>query len=420
VTKRLYYLDPNLCTFEASILASRPVDSQAAVVLDATAFYPTGGGQPNDTGTLSDVGGRWRYQVVDVIIDEQGTLWHVLDRPLDPAHKETTARGQIDWDRRFDHMQQHTGQHILSQAFVQIDGIETVSFHLGEQLSTIDLDRAPLDPDTVRMVERRANEIVLSNVEVVASFVDRDELAALPLRKPPAVEGPIRIVQIAAIDWSPCGGTHVQNTGQIGPIKVLRCERRKSETRIYFVCGWRALSDYERKHETVHQLATHMTTSETEIVASVERLEAETKALRKELSATQHRLLDTEIAEWIAHAEKSGERTTMRVIRRAFDKRESALLKEAARRLIERPHTVALLATRQPSPRFVFAQSVDLAEQSRATNMGTLMRSACTLVGGRGGGSATFAQGGAPVGTLVEQVLDHAVSQLGSTDPEGR
>jgi alanyl-tRNA synthetase len=314
-------------------------------------------------------------------------------------------------------MQQHTGQHILSHAFVHVAGIDTVSFHLGEQLSTIDLDRAPLDPAIARRAEQRANDVVFGDIEVISAFVDRDQASALPLRKMPSVEGPIRIVQVQDVDWSPCGGTHVEHTGQTGPIKIVRVERRKKQTRVHFVCGWRALSDYAHKHEIVHHLASHLTTSESEIVASVERLESDAKALRKELANTQLRLLDTEVAEWIAQADQDiealdGKRVC--VVRRVFDQRDVSLLKEAARRLVARPRTVALLATRQPRPQFVFARSDDLPDKSPSLDMGVLIRLACAEIGGRGGGRPMLAQGGAPEGASVEQALDVAVRQLGN------
>ena len=408
MTKRLYYQDAYQHTFEANVIACRQIDGQPAVVLDATAFYPTGGGQPHDVGMLGAA------RVVDVIVDDPGTVWHILDRALDPAQLQTPIRGQVDWARRFDHMQQHTGQHVLSQAFVQVNEAETIGFHLGEQVSTIDLDQAPLPPDIVAQAEKRANEIVMSCSNVIARFVDAGELARLPLRKMPAVDGPIRIVEVVGFDWSPCGGTHVQNTGHIGPIKVVRIERRKKQSRIYFVCGWRALSDYDLKQDLVRRLTDHLTTGETEIVASVERLQAEAKALRKELVSVQLEMLDVEISQWVAQAEPIGQ---LAIVRRAFDQRDESLIKEAARRLAERPRTMALLATRQPrgpgsSPQFVFARSEDLTDLGPAIDMGDLMRTACATVGGRGGGRPTFAQGGAPEGTSVELVLNQAVKQI--------
>jgi alanyl-tRNA synthetase len=394
VTERLYYQDPYVQTFSSRIVKRCEVDGQPAVELQATAFYPTAGGQPHDTGTLDEA------RVVDVQVDDDGRVLHLLDRPVQQAEVE----GKIDWPRRFDHMQQHTGQHILSQAFSQICRAETVGFHMGEDLSTVDLDRAPLSPDQVQKAEQAANQVVMSASPVTARFVDDRELAALPLRKMPTINGPIRIVEVQDYDWSACGGTHVRNSGQVGLIKVLRIERRNDKTRIHFVCGRRALADYASKHATVQALAGYLTTSESEILSSVQRMEAEIKQERKANAVAQIQLLDYQIEDWVAQAEPVG---SLRVISLVFEQRASNLLKETARRLIEHSGIVALLATQQPRPQFVFARAQDVD-----VDMGTLIRASCAVTGGRGGGRPSFAQGGTPENTPIEPVLDHARQQL--------
>jgi alanyl-tRNA synthetase len=396
VTERLYYLDPYLKTFTSHIVSRCEYDGQPAVELQATAFYPTAGGQPHDTGTLNTA------HVVDVQAVDDDRILHVLDRPIPQAE----VRGEIDWSRRFDHMQQHTGQHILSQAFSQICKAETVGFHMGESLSTIDLDRAPLAPEYVQRAEQAANEVTMSARPVTARFVDDDELTALPLRKMPTVDGPIRIVQVQDYDWSACGGTHVLNSGQVGPIKVVRIERRKEKTRIHFVCGRRALADYASKHETVQALAGHLTTSESELLPSIERMEAQIKQARKENADLQTQLLGYQVKDWLDQGDTIG---SIHVVRLAFDERDINLLKETARRLTEQPGVVALLATRQPRPQFVFARADDVD-----VNVGTLIRASCAVAGGRGGGRPQFAQGGTPEGSPVEPVLNHARQQLAS------
>lgn len=398
MTERLYYQDPYLCAFEANVVASRKIDGHPAVVLDATAFYPTAGGQPNDTGDMNGI------PVVDVQLAEDGEIVHVLGGTLSgPA-----VQGMVDWDRRFDHMQQHTGQHILSQAFAQMCNAETVGFHVGGDLSTLDLDRVFLTSEPLSAVERLSNEIVMDSRPVIARFVDESELAALPLRKMPVVEGPIRIVHVQGFDWSPCGGTHVRNSGQVGPIKVTRIERRKTITRVSFVCGWRALSDYAHKQWITQELAAHLTTSEDEIIPSVLRAAAEGKDLRKALAAAQMEVLHARAADWIAEAELVGE---MAIVRLAFDERDVSWLKEAARRLTGRAGVVALLATRRPRTQFVFARA-----EGVTADMGRLMRAACAAVGGRGGGGPQFAQGGAPGDLSAEPALDAAVGQLRDAD----
>jgi len=401
VTERLYYSNPYLRTFTSVIVDRCEVEGQPAVVLETTAFYPTAGGQPHDTGTLNEA------RVVAVQVDDDGRVLHVLDRPL----SRTKVTGEIDWRRRIDHMQQHTGQHILSQAFVQACEAETVGFHLGENLSTIDLDRASLTSDLVREAEKDANFVVMSTRPVTARFVGDSELAALPLRKAPAVDQSVRIVEVQDYDWSACGGTHVQNSGQVGPIKVVRVERRNDKTRIHFLCGWRALTDYASKHETVQALAGHLTTSESDLLPSVERLEAEGKEAHRAVLAAQTQLLSYQIDDWMAEAEPVG---AMRVVQLAFDWRDTNLLKETARRLTEQPGLIALLATRQPRPQFVFARSEDMGTDAGTPDMGALMRASCAVAGGRGGGRPQFAQGGAPQDTPVEPVLDHARQRLQS------
>lgn len=396
MTECLYYADAYRKAFDASVVEMREAEGRPAVVLDATVFYPTGGGQPHDTGALNGV------PVVDVATAEDGTVIHVLGGPL----SDTRVRGELDWRRRFDHMQQHSGQHILSQAFAVTGQAETVSFHLGKDLCAIDLDQAPLALEQVEAAEQLANEVVMQDRAVVSRFVELAELATMPLRKTPTVDGPVRIVQIADFDWSPCGGTHVTSTGQVGSIKVTRVERRKKQSRISFVCGWRALVDYETKQTVVRALTAHLTTSEDEILPSVQRLEGEVKRLRKMVTSVQMQLLEHEVTAWLAQAKAVGD---IRVIRLAFDDRDTLLLREAARRLTDAAGVVALLATCLPAPQFVFAASAGVA-----ADMGQLMRAACIAVGGRGGGRMQFAQGGAPEGASADRALDVAVEQLGA------
>ncbi len=231
VTQRLYCEDAYRVEFRATPL--RTVvdrDGAAGIILDRTCFYPTSGGQPCDTGSLGS-------QRVLRVSEEGEDIVHWVDGvPVGEA-----LHGCVDWARRFDHMQQHTGQHILSQAFLQTLDAQTVSFHLGEECATIDVALTVLEADEVDAVERLANEVVLSDRQVLARFVGTDELSALALRKEPTVHTDVRIVQVEGFDASPCGGTHVSRTGEIGPIAVRRWERRGQETRVEFLCGWRAL-----------------------------------------------------------------------------------------------------------------------------------------------------------------------------------
>ena len=243
-TERLYIQDPYLREFTAHVVGRQVSGGKPAVALDRTAFYPTGGGQPNDRGTLDGV------PVLDVIV-EDGIVWHVLAAEL-PGDE---VRGILDWSRRFDHMQQHTGQHILSQAFVVTCDAETVAFHMGADASTIDLGRADLGPDALAAAEAAANAVIDAAYPVTATFVTQDELAQLPLRKPPKVTEAIRVVQVAGFDWSACGGTHVANSSQVGLVKIAGVERRGAELRVTFLCGGRARADYARLQALASGLA---------------------------------------------------------------------------------------------------------------------------------------------------------------------
>jgi alanyl-tRNA synthetase len=237
MTERLYYDDPYLTRFDARVLDSLEWEGQPAVVLDRTAFYPTGGGQPSDTGTLWEGGSadaRDAVSVLEVVErPEDGEVIHVLSRPLDAQEVE----GEIDWERRFDLMQQHTGQHILSAVALEVLGANTVSFHLSDDYATIDLDRAPLTDEDLADVEDQANAAVFEGRQAVARFVPDEEVPSLLLRKALVHEGPVRVVEIPELDCSACGGTHVRRTGEVGLIKITRSERRGDETRIEFLCA---------------------------------------------------------------------------------------------------------------------------------------------------------------------------------------
>ena len=396
MTERLFYQDPYRRQFEARIVERLRVGHRPGVVLDRTCFYPTSGGQPHDTGTLEGI------PVVDVFErEEDKAIVHVLASELEGE----TVRGEIHWARRFDHMQQHTGQHILSQAFLQVLGAETVSFHLGAEASTIDVDRAPLTAAQLDEVEARANEVVFADRSVRTYFVGQEELTRLPLRKPPVVTGPIRIVEIEDFDYSPCGGTHCRRTGEVGLIKITRAERRRQETRVEFLCGWRALADYRRKNRTVNELAQRFSVGTWELREAVERLAAEAKACRRELKAARERLLDYEAAELWAEAERCGD---FRLVKRAFAGRSGDEVKRLAMRLAEREGCVALLGLREEGKaRLFFARSADLA-----CDMGVLIGEACRIVGGRGGGRPHLAQGGGPDAARIEEALDCAYRSL--------
>src|SRR6266545_2938187 len=238
MTERLYYSDSYIREFDANVVEQTAHEGKTAVVLDRTAFYPTSGGQPFDLGTLSGA------KVLDVVDTDDGRILHVVDRAPDGAR----VNGQIDWVRRFDHMQQHTGQHVLSAAFDRLLNARTESFHLGVEYSTIDLARE-LPAAEIARAEEEANRVVWEDRPVAIRFAGPDEIAKLPLRKEPKREGILRLIDVQDFDLSACGGTHVARTGAIGLIAVAATERLRGGSRVTFLCGGRALAGYRSLRE---------------------------------------------------------------------------------------------------------------------------------------------------------------------------
>ncbi len=405
MTDRLYYDDPYLTDFSAQVVERLAWDGQPAVVLDRTAFYPTGGGQPHDTGTLNGmavVNVVEREPVLSAAEGADGAVVHVLADSL----KADFVEGRVDWDRRFDLMQQHTGQHVLSAAFVEVLDANTVGFHLSAGYSTIDLDRAQISAQELDKVEAAANAVVFANRGVSARFVPDDEVASLPLRKPLAHEGPVRIVEVPGFDCSACGGTHVRATGEVGLIKVTRSERRGSETRVEFLCGWRALADYEAKNTMILDLAAEFTVGHWELADLVHRLAGDLKETRRELRNTRDALLDAEAEALLSRAAAVG---PVRVVRAYLPHRSPDDLKHLAQRLIDQSQTVILLGAGEAGGKgfFTFARSDDLD-----LNVGHLVRQACQAIGGGGGGRPSFAQGGGPDGSRVAEALEVAFESM--------
>jgi len=398
MTERLYYLDPYRLEFEARVVERMSVGAKPGVVLESTCFYPTSGGQPRDEGHLNGV------PVTNVFEREDKAIVHVLATEL----KGGLARGVIDWERRFDHMQQHTGQHILSQAFLQLLNAETVGFHLGKEASTIDVDKAPLVVSQLDKVEDLTNEIGFADRPVRTYLATETELAGLPLRKLPTVEMPIRIVEVEGFDYSPCGGTHCHRTGEVGLIKITRVERRGQDTRVEFLCGGRALTDYRGKNRTVNELANRFSVGVWELAEAVERLAEEAKSSRRELNAAKNRLLAYEAAELLAEAEQHGD---IRVVRKVFTDREGEEVRRLSLRLMESEGSVALLGLSGGKAQLFFACSADLPY-----DMNDLLKRACQVVGGGGGGRRHFAQGGGPDGSKVGEALEAAYERLLATD----
>ncbi|HVC33118.1 MAG TPA: DHHA1 domain-containing protein [Chloroflexota bacterium] len=378
------------------------VGGRSAVTLDRTAFYPTSGGQPHDTGVL---GGA---PVVDVV-DAGDAVLHVLDG-VPPAVGAAVA-GRIDADRRRDHTQQHTGQHALSQAFERACSLRTVSFHLGAEYCTIDLDTPALGSDAVRRAERLANEVVLEDRPILVHFADASDLTRFGLRKVVERSGEIRIVEIEHFDRSACGGTHVQRTGQIGPIKVRRWERRGNETRVEFLCGWRTLRDHAERLDATRALAERLGARDADLVPILSRALDELDRLRDENAALRGRLLDAEAGKLVDAGTRLPGSPTARLVVAAFENRSPDELKRLASSAIEHGAAVALLGSTGERSHLVFAQ-----QPGRSDDMNALLRQVVRLIGGRGGGSRDLAQGGSASPAPVSPALDEARRLLGGRD----
>ena len=390
-SERLYYTDAYLVEFDAVVRDVERAGDVWNVILDRTAFYPTSGGQPFDTGTLGDA------TVTDVVDRADGGIVHVVDRALE---KNSRVRGHVDWRRRFDHMQQHTGQHLLSAAFEHQIGARTVSFHLGSSTSTIDLDKE-LSGGQIALVEDTVNKVLWEDREVCVRFVTAGEAAKLPLRKEPAREGELRVVEIHEYDLSACGGTHVSRTGAIGMIAIAGFERFKGGLRVEFVCGARALHAYRALKGAVDGSVRLLSVLPGELPAAIEKLQAGARAQQKTQDALQERLAVHEAAHLAASGEKIG---AMTFVGAAVSGWDAAGLKRLASAVANRPATVAVLLTAEPPSLVVVSRSQDLAFDA-----GLVMKELLGRFGGKGGGKGAMAQGGGLSGeprTILDAARD--------------
>ncbi len=396
-TERIYFTDASVLEFSARVVEVRATSEGEQVVLDKTAFYPTGGGQPNDTGRLNDA------SVIDVFEDEAGTIFHVVKEPEQLQAGESVT-GRIDRARRLDHMQQHSGQHILSQAFVQACNAQTRSFHLGAQTSTIDIELYSPTDDHMRAAEEVANQVIFDDRLMRVHMVNEEEAARLPLRKEVAVRGDIRVIEIADFDWSPCGGTHAARTGQIGLIAIKSYERAKKMTRVEFVCGRRALDEYRQTSSIASAVARLFSAERDAAPDLASRVMEENKSLKKRLRDLLELAMSAEAAGLLAETEATND---FKIIHRAFDGRDIEEVRLLASKIVSLEPAVALLGTRdESSARLVFARSASLPQE-----MGRLMAEACKLLGGRGGGRPEMAQGGGPATEKLEEALLNAAAE---------
>ena len=385
MTRRLYYDDSHLRTFTATVTDVRAAGEGALASLDATAFYPGGGGQPPDLGRLGGC-------AVLEVMEEADRVWHRTDGPLETGAK---VEGEINWPRRQDHMQQHTGQHVLSRAFVEIAKADTRSFHLGEQIVTIDVDHASPDEALLRRVEERANEIVWEDRPVRAHLVTMEEALRFPLRKAPQVEGEVRVVEVDGFDWSACGGTHVARTGEIGLIAILGTERYKGGTRISFACGGRALRRLRDAGDLLRKVCLEFTAGEADLLRAVGRLKEDREALDRRLKPLVRESLEREAAALLAEASPGA---AAPVVARHFPGRDPDETGTLAAIIASAGGIALLVSGEGATPRAHFCAPPGTI--SAAALMGDVSR----RHGGRGGGRPESAQGTIPA-DRVDQAL---------------
>lgn len=383
MTERLYYDEVYLKEFDATVLEARPGKAGCEIRLDRSAFYPTSGGQPYDTGTLGDT------RVNDVFVDKDGEVWHVTDAALEVGAR---VHGCIDWERRFDHMQQHAGEHMLANAAYRHLGGYVQGLHLGTESSTIDVELPDgamrVDDDMIRALEDDVNEKIWRDVPIRQWFPTPEELETLPLRKEPTVKEHIRIVQIGELEFVACGGTHPSSAGQIGLLKIVDARPSRGKMRLTFICGKRAYADYRTRSDVLNRTARGMSTA-------WEQLDTAVDSLKQKLQEAEHQLAAVRTAQAAeklqAISQNAVEKDGWRIVAGDVGGVDMVTLREMASKGIGQPNTVMLLAACDgENSLLAFA-----ASPGCPWHMGKLLGEAAKANGGKGGGRPDFAQGSA-------------------------
>ncbi|HLO02345.1 MAG TPA: DHHA1 domain-containing protein [Symbiobacteriaceae bacterium] len=398
-TVKLFAADAYQTQFEAAVVACLPVNGQFDVILDQTCFYAEAGGQPSDAGTL---GGQ---SVLAVEIDGDGTIRHRVAAPLSGR-----VTGEIDWARRLDHMEQHTGQHLLSGAFERLYDAETLSWHLGADRCTVDLEMAEFTGAQVEAIEAEVNRVIRSGLPVLFHLAETEaELSAYPLRKPPKVTEQIRVVEIQGYDWSACAGTHVSNIGELGLLKIKSWEKHKKGVRVDFLVGGRALRDYQSLDLVTREAARALSIGQMELAGWTGRAQEEISGLRKQVKLMQEKLLELEATDLVAGAHVQN---GVRIVAEIWAGRPADEVRLLAAKVASVGGAVAVFGTRGAMPNLILYRSTDVR-----ADMGTLLKEALPLIGGKGGGSPVQAQGGGskPEGleSAMELLVRGVLGQLG-------
>jgi len=386
-TKKLFHEDVYKIEFEANVVEKYKEEQGFVFVLDQTCFYPESGGQPSDKGTLNGV------EVVHVE-ERKGDILHVLKKDV----SENKVFGKIDWEKRFDHMQQHAGQHILSQSLFELFQAKTLSFHLGAESSTIEFDLREISDEESQRVEDRANTIVFQDREIKSYFVSEMDIEKVPLRKPSQKKGLIRVIEVSDFDYSACGGTHPSKTGEIGLIKILKWERMRNNMRCEFVCGRRALLDYSLKNSILRQIAVRLTVGEKEVPASLEKLSLELKDQRRRNKKMRDKLLQFEAQKMVLAAEGL-------FIKEVFSEGTNDEIKRLAINIINGGEFIVLFGLKLENR----GHLILACSESLGIDMRDLIPIVSPLVEGRGGGSSSLVEIFTKNTENIEKALEQAI-----------
>ena len=395
-TERLYYEDAFLREFDAAVIACEPAGDRWRLRLDRTAFYPTSGGQPFDTGKLNDV------VVVDVSDEHGDEIVHVVEQPV----VSTEVHGVIDWPRRFDHMQQHSAQHMLSAAFIELFGFQTVSFHLGRDISTIDLAAPSVVARHLDEAERRVNEIIFDDREITVRCGTEEELAREGIRKKVEREGVLRVIDIEGFDRQPCGGTHLSRTGQAGMLLIRKCERQKQNWRVEFVAGCRSLAAARGDLATLRSAAELIGCGMAELPQMVGKMQEERRTSQREAKKLTERLAELEVTELLATKAQRSTDGASSVVSAIFEDASASYLALLAAKLVASANVRCILASRGAKA-IVLVQSAGLPG-----DMGAVLREMLTKIGGKGGGSKLFAQGSVGDAAAIDVIVTEAQARL--------
>lgn len=395
MTERLYYTDPDLMEFDATIVRTGRHNAGFFTVLDRSAFYPTSGGQSCDTGTLNGVR-------MDDIIEDADEVWHLTGEEIGPVG--LTVRGIIDRARRRRNCQSHTAQHIISAACARLYGFRTVSVHLGDEYSAVELETESISLEQLTAIEEVANRVVADNVEVEVKFIDSSQAATLPLRKEPQREGELRVIRIGEFDYSACGGTHCRTSGGVGLIKIVSCDKIRGRALVNFLAGDLAVTDYRMRFGVTDALARAFTCHPSDLVAKVEKIAAENKGIRVRLVEAQKELLPIRASQFARKARDGGR---VKVVFESAPGLEPAAVSRLATLVAEEISGLAVLAA---DSRLVLATS-----SASGLHAGNLAKEIAIRSGLKGGGSERVAQLGGAVNEdletyweIIQSVIAHA------------